>query len=236
MKKIYKDKIVNINLINKTNKSSFIFDYLNIDYKSFENNKVQVIYMSDLLEFRKNNNILKNVKNKPAIYSNVFSPKDELEIFEELFIDATKNNKKIHIIWVTLKEEVEILEKYYTELWFLREDINCFTCDFRIPLVTVSVKIENLMWKWSDYKAYQEKIFFNPPIRESGQVKAMFKWINRWVIAWIYIYNYNSEVKQFLQKCIKEEKILAITLAKIINYNLEEIGFKWNLNELEIVY
>jgi dihydroorotase-like cyclic amidohydrolase len=29
----------------------------------------------------------------------------------------------------------------------------------------------------------KEKIFFNPPIRESGQVKAMFKGINRGVTA-----------------------------------------------------
>ena len=232
MKKVYKDKIVNINLIDK---SSFIFDYLNIDYKS-ENNKVQVIYMSDLLELRKNKDILNYVKEKPAMYCNVYSPKDELEIFEELFNSSIKNNKKIHIIWVTLKEEIEILEKYYTELSFLRKDTNSFITDFKIPLVTVSVKIENLIWKWSDYKAYWDKIFFNPPIRESGQVKAMFKWINRWVIAWIYISDFNSEIKQFLQNCIKEENILAITLAKILNYNLETIGFKWDIEELEIEY
>jgi hypothetical protein len=32
--------------------------------------------------------------------------------------------------------------------------------------------------------------------------------------------------KEFLQSCIKEEKILALTLAKVLRYNLEEIGFK----------
>jgi hypothetical protein len=29
----------------------------------------------------------------------------------------------------------------------MREDINCFDPDFNIPLVTASVKIENIMWK-----------------------------------------------------------------------------------------
>jgi len=31
------------------------------------------------------------------------------------------------------------------------------------------------MWKGSDYKAQKEAIFFCPPIRESGQNKALFK-------------------------------------------------------------
>ena len=57
----------------------------------------------------------------------------------------------------------------------MREDINCFDPDFSIPYVTVSVKIENLMWKGSDYKRMRSAIFFNPPVRESGQTKAMFK-------------------------------------------------------------
>jgi hypothetical protein len=32
------------------------------------------------------------------MYSNVYSPENELEIFKELFENAIKNNKKIHII------------------------------------------------------------------------------------------------------------------------------------------
>jgi hypothetical protein len=34
----------------------------------------------------------------------------------------------------------------------MREDINCFDPDFSVPMVTVSVKIENIIWKGSDYK------------------------------------------------------------------------------------
>lgn len=143
------------------------------------------MHLSDLLEQRKNTDLLQKVKEKPAMYSNVYSPKDELEIFEEIFEDALKNKKRVHIVGVTLKEEMLVLEKYYEELGFFREDINVFQVDFSVPLVTVSVKIQNLMWKGSDYKRMGEKIFFNPPIRESGQVKAMFAGINRGVIAGI---------------------------------------------------
>jgi hypothetical protein len=32
------------------------------------------------------------------MYSEVYSPKDELEIFTELFETALKDNKKIHIV------------------------------------------------------------------------------------------------------------------------------------------
>jgi hypothetical protein len=140
-------------------------------------------------------------------------------------------NKKIHIIWITLKEETDILEEYYRELWFFNEDINCFSVDFSKVLVSTSVKIENLMWRWSDYKRMWKEIFFNPPIRESGQVKAMFKWINRWVIAGISGIN-----KEFFKTQILEENILPITLAKVLNYNLSDVWIKGEEFDMEIEF
>ena len=232
MKKVLRDKIINIENTDLFD-NRFLFDYLVPD---FRNTDIEVIYMSDLLESRKNEEVLEKVKEKPAMYSNVYSPEDELELFQNIFDDAIKNNKRVHIVWVTLDEEIKILEDYYTKLWFMREDINCFAPDFSAPLVTASVKIENLIWKWSDYKSQRSNIFFNPPIRESGQVKAMFKWINRGVIAWIYIKNFNTEIEEFLWNCIREEKILSLTLAWVLNFNLEEIWFKWNKKELIINY
>lgn len=233
MKQVLRDRIINIDENLFDNK--FLFEIISWYLLNSKNN-LEIIYISDLLEKRKNIEILDKVKEKPVIYSNVYSSKDELEIFTELFEDALKNNKRIHIVWITLREEVELLEKYYEELWFLREDINCFDVDFNIPLVTASVCIENIMWKWSDYKAYREKIFFNPPIRESWQVKAMFKWINRWSIAWIYIKNFDENIVNFLSNQVKEENILPITLAKVLKYNFDDIWIIWNSEKLEIEY
>lgn len=231
MKKVYNNKIINIDENLFDNKFLFeFFDNVNIKWN------IDIIYMDKLLKQKENKELLKKLWDKPAMYSNVYSPKDELEIFVELFENAIKNNKKIHIIWVTLKEEIKILEEYYEKLWFLREDINCFLPDFSIPLVTVSVNIENLIWKWSDYKANKEKIFFIPPVRESWQNKAMFKWINRWVIAWIHIEKFDEQKLDFLQKCICEEKILPITMSKVLNYNLEQIWYIWKKRELIVGY
>lgn len=227
MKKIYKNKILNIENTNLFD-DKFLFDLM----YNYKNHNIEIFHMSELLEKRKNTKILEMVKQKPAMYSNVYSPKDELEIFIDLFDYATKNNKKIHIIWITLDEEIKILEKYYKKKWYMRDDLNCYEVDFWKVLVSVSVKIENLMWKWSDYKAFKEKIFFNPPIRESWQVKSIFKWINRWVIASIYISNYDENIIEFLKNCIKNESILLITLAKVLYYNLEDIWFNWKTREL----
>ena len=232
MKKVYSDKILNIGWTDKFD-NRFLFEYF---FPDFKNVWVEVIYMSDLLESKKNEEILKMVKDKPAMYSNVYSPEDELEIFIELFNNAIKNNKKIHIVWITLDKEIKILEEYYTKLWFMREDINCFDVDFSIPLVTASVKIENIIWKGSDYKAQRSNIFFNPPIRESWQVKSMFKWINRWVTAGIYISNYTSDIEKFLSNSIINENILPMTLSKVLNYNLSSIWFTWQKKELIINY
>lgn len=257
MKKVYKDKIVNIQKTDLFD-NRFLFKYLILNFSPFVKgspcnemegeglkDNIEVVYLSELLEKRKNESILEKVKEKPAMWSMVYSPKDELEIFTELFEKAISTWKKIHIVWVTLDEEIKMLEDYYEKLWFFKEEINCFDPDFSKPLVTVSVKIENLMYRWSDYKRLRDKIFFNPPIRESGQVKAMFKWINRGVIAWIYFSppangeletGLSDNVKNFLEEQIKTEHILPIILAKVLCYNLEEIWFVWEKTDLVIQY
>ena len=235
MKKIYRDKILNIpwtDLYDQT----FLFDILIPDYTQSE---VEVIYIRDELEKYRNDEILKKVSQKPAMYSEVYSPKDELVIFTELFERALRDNTKIHIIWVTLREEIEMLEKYYEELGFLREDINAFEVDFSLPLITVSCHIENLIWKGSDYKAQWKNIFFCPPVRESGQNKALFKGITRWVIAGIDIseVSWNSwQAEIFFTDSIKNEKILALNLAKVLKYNLEDVGIGGEFREVRMRY
>jgi len=235
MKKVFSDKIVNIddNLFD----NKFIFE-INTDFSSLDlkNSNTELIFLSDLLENRKNEEMLQQLDKKPAMYSNVYSPKDELEIFEDICNNAIKNNKKIHIVWITLKEEILFLEKYYEELGFMREDINCFEPDFSKVLISASINIENIMWKWSDYKRMRDKIFFNPPIRESGQVKALFKWINRWVIAWVNIWKITKEKEDFLSNCILEEKILPITFAKVMNYNLMWLWLQFEKQDFIVKY
>jgi len=232
MKKVLKNKIINISKTDKFD-SKFNFSVLN-----FDNNQenIKIINMSELLEEKKNLEMLEKANTKPASYSNVYSPEDELEIFKDIFNKAIENNKKIHIVWVTLKEEIEILEKYYFELWFFKEEINCFEIDYSKVLVSVSVKIENLMWRGSDYKRMWKEIFFNPPIRESGQVKAMFKWINRWSIAGIYFDKLEKDIKDFFTKQIIEENILAINLSRVLKFNLADFWIKWEETEMIIEF
>jgi hypothetical protein len=95
MKKVFPDKIINIENTD-TFDNKFLFDYLECDYTS--NKEVEVIYLSDLLETRKNLEVLEKVSKKPSMYSNVYSPEDELNIFTELFNNAIENKKKIHIV------------------------------------------------------------------------------------------------------------------------------------------
>lgn len=233
MKKIFPNKIENIKNTLLDDKK-FLFE--TYDFKNISGTNLEIIFMPDLLEKEKNFEILEKVKIKPAMWEQVYSRESELKIFKNLFQEAIKNNKKIHIIWITLKEEIEILEEYYIKCWFFKEEINAFEVDFSKVLVSASVKIENIIYRWSNYKAMKEKIFFNPPIRESGQTKAMFKGINRWVTAWIFIENFSEEIKEFLQNQIIWEYILPITLAKVLNYNLEQIWILWEKKELIINY
>jgi len=72
-----------------------LFEYLASDYYC-EN--IEVFYISDLLKEKENTELLNNLNGKFSMYSEVYSPKDELEIFQNLFDYAINNNKKIHII------------------------------------------------------------------------------------------------------------------------------------------
>ena len=194
------------------------------------NKDVKIIYLRDELEKYKNTDLLEKVTQKPAMYANVYSAQDELEIFNRFFEDALQTWKKIHIVGITLKEEILILEKYYAQFGFMRDDINCFEVDYSKVLVSASVHIENLIWKWSDYKAQWKNIFFIPPVRESGQNKALFTGINRGSVAWIYIKNLWEFEKNFLESCIQTEKILPLTMAKVLYYNFLDI---WIVTEKE---
>lgn len=211
----------------------FVCTYLQTDFTHWER---EVFFMKDLLKQKENTQLLESIGEKYAMFSNVYSEKDELEIFQSLFDSAIENNKKIHIVWVTLDEAIKILEKYYEQLGFLREDINCFRVDFREVLVSVSVHIENLMWRGSDYKKMGKNIYFLPPIREAGQTKAMFKGINRGSIASIYIKDFDEEKKVFLQECLVEEHILPLTLGKVLSFNLLDMWYTWEGKDFEISY
>lgn len=231
MKKIYSDKIVNVSGTDLFD-ATFVYEYLQWD-------KVQdrkVIFLADEAEKYKNISFLDKIREKPAMWGNIYAPEMELKIFKDFFDDAIAKNQKIHIVGVTLGEEIEILETYYQELGFLREDINCFDPDFSVPLVTVSVCIENLMWKGSDYKRMGEKIFFNPPIRESGETKAMFKGISRGVMAGIFIKNFDESVQKFLQQTIVNEDIMPLAMGKILCFNLEKVGIKGTKKEFLLSY
>jgi hypothetical protein len=94
MKQILKNKIINIVESDKFD-NKFNFSVLN--YKKGQNN-IEVIYISDLLEEKKNLEIFEKAQIKFASYSNVYSPEDELDIFKNIFDNAIKNNKKIHIV------------------------------------------------------------------------------------------------------------------------------------------
>lgn len=234
MKQVTKNSITDIPNTNPLEKK-MSFNTLSPDFSM--DSDIEIFFMHELLEKRKNIEILEQVQQKPAMYSNVYSPKDELEIFTQLFEMALRENKKIHIFGVTLGAEIKILEEYYETLWFIRADINAFDVDFSKVLVSVSVNIENLMWKGSDYKAQRDKIFFCPPIRESWEVKAMFKWINRGVTAGICFGDIiSNQACDFLQSCLQREHILSMMLSKVLFENLTQTGLVWSTKQLIIEY
>ena len=111
MKKVYCDKIVNIPNTDVFD-NRFLYEYL-VWKKPQER---EIFFMSEEGEKYKNTAFLEKIKEKPAMWGNVYSPENELKIFKDLYEYALTNNKKIHIVGVTLGEEIEILEVYYEKL------------------------------------------------------------------------------------------------------------------------
>ncbi len=93
MKKIYKNAILNIPNTDVFD-HTFVFEYM----QSPRSEEVEIIFLRDLLAEKKNTEILERVKEKPAMWSEVYAPKDELEIFTALFEKAIEQKKKIHIV------------------------------------------------------------------------------------------------------------------------------------------
>jgi hypothetical protein len=198
--------------------------------------KTQIICMRDLLLKRKNESILEKLTLHPAMWSEVFRPEDELEIFTEICDWALASWVKTHIIGLTLGQEIEFLEKYYTWLWYFREDTNTFQVDYTQVLISGSCYVENLMWRGSDYKRMWKKIFFCPPIREAGQVKNLFRGINRWSLAGIIIENLTEEVQNFLEFVVLEEHILPLHLGRVLKYNFEDLDFSWEVTSTTVAF
>jgi len=94
MKQILKNKIINIE---KTDKFDNKFNFSVLNFSNIQDN-IEIIYLSDLLEEKKNLEMLEKAQTKFASYSNVYSPEDELEIFKNLFNQAIEKKQKIHII------------------------------------------------------------------------------------------------------------------------------------------
>jgi hypothetical protein len=106
MKKILENKIINIdeNLLD----NKFLFNIpLNL------NSPIE-IDISELLKRCRNDNL--EYKKDYKLWSEVYSPKDELRIFEEIYEDAITNAKKIHISNCSLAEEIEMVKSLYQDL------------------------------------------------------------------------------------------------------------------------
>lgn len=223
MKQILEKSIININ--------ENIFDNKFLFTIPSEANFDKEIDMWELLLPTKNENL--NYKKDYKLWSEVFSPKDELRIFEEIVENTLKNWKKVHISNISLAEEIEIIKNLYTDLWYFNKELNCFEVDFTNSPITIWVNINNLIYSFKDYKSLREKILFVPPPREPRHIKAINAWINSKVISTISL-NWKNEEFDSLKELILEEKINLLQLWNCIYYNYSKIWFSIKQKEIVI--
>lgn len=127
MKKVLENSIINIDENYFDNK--FLFQ-IPSDLKS----NIEVD-MRELISEYKNENL--NYKKDYKLWSEVYSPKDELAIFTEVFEKALKNNSKIHISNISLAEEIDMVKNLYLDLGYFDKELNRFEIDFTNAPVTI---------------------------------------------------------------------------------------------------
>jgi hypothetical protein len=54
--------------------------------------------MEEILSLKKNQSLLEKIPKYPAMWSEVYSPKDEFYIFTQLFEFSLREKQKVHIV------------------------------------------------------------------------------------------------------------------------------------------
>ncbi len=213
MKKVTRTSIINIDKELFDNK--FLFSVpteLSFDWW---------VDLSVLLAQRRNEKL--DFKKDYKLWSEVYSPKDELEIFKIVFDDAVSKGKKIHVTWISLDEEVNIVKSLYNDLGYFDNELNRYEVDFQNAPITIWVNIKNIIYSFKDYKSLKEKILIIPPPREPRHQKAMITGINSQVISTISL-TWDDEEYDMLKYLIKEEKT---NLSKLANNLCFNFGSRW---------
>ncbi|EKE28383.1 MAG: hypothetical protein ACD_3C00067G0017 [uncultured bacterium (gcode 4)] len=224
MKQVTQNSIINIDENKFDNKFLFIIPL----EATFENE----VDLATLLSSSKNPNL--DYKKDYKLWSEVYSPKDELRIFTEVFEDAIKNDKKIHISNISLSEEIEMVKDLYLELGYFNKELNRFEIDFNDSPITIWVSMNNIIYSFKDYKQLKEKILFVPPPREPKHQKSIRSAINSWIISTISLNNPSGD-KIHIESMIKEEKTSLVRLASMLYYNFKNRGFEVKAWELTIL-
>lgn len=221
MKKITQNSIINIDENLFDNK--FLFD---IPVNPVWKNEIDLSLR--LKEF-KNENL--EYKKDYKLWSEVYSPKDELRIFEELIEDTLSSNSKVHISNISLAEEVDIVRDLYLKLWYYNPELNSYEIDFINAPVTIWVNVRNIIYSFKDYKSLKDKMLFLPPPREPRHQKAIKAAINSWIISMLNLNDIHNE-SFYLEDMLKQESINLIKLWKILYFNFKKRGFDFALNEI----
>lgn len=170
-------------------------------------------FRNDRVEFRKDY----------KLWNDVYPWEKELEIFQNLVETALADNRKIHIINCTLREEIQMIQALYMDLGYFDAKENRFMVPFEVSPITIGINIRNLAYSTKDYKSKRDAICFVPPPREPGHVKTLFAAINSWVISTLSINDLEAE-ENILRDLLCSEKINLTTLSQIVYGNFCEIG------------
>ena len=184
------------------------------------------IDLAKRMEARKNESLDYSVN--PKLWSEVYAPKIEWELFQEIAENALQSGSKVHIENISLAEEIEYVRDLYEKLGYFNEALNVFEPDFARCPITIGVNIRNLIYSFKDYYTLGKNAFFNPPPREPRHQKAIKSGVNAGIISTIHL---NSDKRfdesRFFVDILQEEKTNLLKLGRLAYFNFLDIGYNF---------
>lgn len=180
-----------------------------------------IVDLAELLKDFRNDRV--EYRKDYKLWNDVYPGEKELQIFQGLVEKALSENRKIHIVNCTLREEVQMVQELYQELGYFDPKENCFVVPFESAPVTIGVNIRNLAYSTKDYKSKRESICFIPPPREPGHTKTLFAAINSGVVSTLTVNDVPAE-SELLAEIISLEKVSLTRFAQILHGNFLGIG------------
>ena len=167
-------------------------------------------------------------------YDERLPPHIELDLFRRIYTDSMRQDIRVHIEPVSIRETVELVHHLYHDLGYYRADLNTFVPDLANCPVTIGARIENVVFSWKDMYQLKNASTILPPLREPRHQKSLFHGINSGIVSTLSLSQDRDENIKLLTHLITSEKISLLRLGHVLMTHYEAMGLATAVEEIVV--